>query len=119
VGEMRLEASAENFKEGNSRIEVNEQATNIILKLTRAAGEESEWEQGMAGGSTVRIRGTVIDDNSGQPISNFRVLLDEHRGTAKDLLGEGHSGAFEWPVFMAFFSEFSLEVDADGYAPSV
>jgi hypothetical protein len=119
VGEMRLEASAENFKEVNSRIEVNEQATNIILKLARAAGEESEWERGMARGSTVRIRGTVIDDNSGQPISYFRVLLEEHRGGAKELLGEGHEGAFEWPVFMAFFQEFSLEVDADGYAPSV
>ena len=98
VGEMRLEASAEGFKEANVSIEVNKQATNIMLKLARSSGEESEWEQGMAGGSTVRIRGSVIDDNSGQPISYFRVLLDEHRGTAKDMLGEGHEGAFEWPV---------------------
>ncbi|MCW5557455.1 MAG: hypothetical protein KIT22_06455, partial [Verrucomicrobiae bacterium] len=35
--------------------------------------------------------------------------------TGREILGDGHSGRFDWPVRMAFHSEFSLEVEADDY----
>ena len=117
-GEMRLEASADGFQESNVRIEVGPSATNLVLKLSLATGEPSDWARGMAEGATIQVSGTVVDDASGEPLSRFRVRLDEHRGTAKRLIGEGHDGQFSWPVFMAFYQEFSLHVDADGYAPS-
>ncbi len=60
----------------------------------------------------------MVDDESGQPLPQFRVRLNEHRGTALDFLGAGHDGRFDWPVFAAFYNQFSLQVEADGYEPA-
>ncbi len=115
VGDIRLEASAEGYKEANNRFDVNAKATNLVIRLSRATGEHSEWQQGMDAGSTVRITGKVTDADSNREIPRFSVRLNEHRGGDNNFLGEGREGKFEWPIFMAFFQEFSLEVEADGF----
>ncbi len=114
-GEVLLAAAAEGYEENTRRIDVSAATTNLVLQLSIDTGEKSGWERGMDAGATVRVSGKVMDEKSGEPIPVFRVRLNEHRGSSLSYLGEGHTGQFDWPVFMAFFSEFSLEVDADGY----
>ncbi len=114
---ISLAASANGFQENKMDVNVSPAATNVVLQLSIASGEKNEWERGMDSGVTIRLIGTVVDEASGQPLPLFRVRLQEHRGTDLSLVGEGHNGHFDWPVFMAFFQEFSLEVEADGYEP--
>jgi RNA polymerase sigma factor (sigma-70 family) len=76
-----------------------------------------------------RLRGSVVDADTGEPIADFKVLLGEggqwlpnsmregvlHGGR---LLGEGHNGRFEWQA-LPDSSTFRLQVEADGYLESV
>lgn len=66
-----------------------------------------------------RLAGTVVDADSGKPIPRFKVLLDERRGTSRRLIGEGYQGKFDWELQLLFVSEYTLEIDADGYEPQV
>jgi RNA polymerase sigma factor (sigma-70 family) len=112
-----IAASASGFAENKIPVNISSSATNAIIQLAVASGEKNDWERGMDSGITMRLTGTVIDETSRQPIDLFRVRLDEHRGTDLHLLGDGHNGHFDWPIFMAFFQEFSLQIEADGYEP--
>jgi RNA polymerase sigma factor (sigma-70 family) len=111
-----IAASANGFAENKIPVNVSS-ATNALIQLAVASGEKNDWERGMDSGITMRLLGTVVDETSGRPIDLFRVRLSEHRGTDLQFLGDGHNGHFGWPIFMAFFQEFSLQVEADGYEP--
>lgn len=118
LGEVRLSAVAEGLGTADVLVDVGPGSTNALFRLTGWTGEKTPWEVGMEAGATVRVRGSVTDAETGQSIAHFRVRLNEHRGTADGLLGFGHHGRFDWPVFMAFFEEFSLKVEAAGYEPA-
>ncbi|MFO1497134.1 MAG: sigma-70 family RNA polymerase sigma factor [Verrucomicrobiota bacterium] len=117
-GEIRLSANAAGYQEASARLLVNQATTNIWMKLAVASSDPSSWDRAMAAGRTVRVTGSVVDDASGEPVSDFQVRLNEDRGCS-EFLGQGQTGRFDWPVFMAFFDSFSLQIDATGYAPSV
>lgn len=68
---------------------------------------------------TTRLSGTVVDANSGEPIPQFKVLLDEMRGTSRSFIGEGDHGKFDWQVLLTFASQYTIEIDAEGYEPQV
>ncbi len=112
-----IAASAGGFQENKIPVNVSSSATNAIIQLSVASGEKNDWERGMDSGVTIRLTGTVIDETSRQPIDLFRVRLSEHRGTDLQFLGDGRNGHFDWPIFMAFFQEFSLQIESDGYEP--
>lgn len=61
--------------------------------------------------------GTIVDAGHNESVLRFRVLLNERRGVADRLLGEGDNGAFDWTTEISFVREFSLIIEADGYAP--
>jgi hypothetical protein len=82
----------------------------------------------------LHLVGTVVADDTGQPLSRFKVLLGkrviagETWGISHTLdspalfLGEGKAGGFDWvcPLPMAsVLLEFTLEIRADGYLPQV
>lgn len=68
---------------------------------------------------TARLSGTVVDASSGEPLPQFKVLLDEMRGTSRTFIGEGHQGKFDWQIRLTFASQYTVEIDADGYEPQV
>ena len=117
-GTVPLQASADGFQAGARQVPVAADATNIVLQLALDTGELSDWQLGMDAGQTVRLTGTVVDVENGEALPSFQVRLNEHRGTALEFLGDGHHGRFDWPVFMAFYHQFSLRIDAVGYEPA-
>jgi RNA polymerase sigma factor (sigma-70 family) len=119
AGKMELLASAKGFDWATVRFEVNEAATNLVLKLVPSENAALSWLQGTDNNPTVRVAGTVVDDETGKPVPHFRVRKKETgRLNNDDFLGEGYDGRFDWPIRMSFEREFSLEVEANGYAPS-
>jgi uncharacterized GH25 family protein len=76
----------------------------------------------------IRLRGTVVDADTGEPIPSFRVLTGDafispsFQGEVvlpnPRLLGEGRDGQFDWPN-LPRFSGSRLQVEAEGYLESV
>lgn len=77
----------------------------------------------------IRLRGTVVDADTGEPIPQFKVLLGAADymgpGSADDtvlhgarLLGEGHDGQFDWGG-LPRGGGFRLQIEADDYMESV
>jgi len=112
---VRLEVSAEGFQRAKETFTPGHSPDELIVRLQPDEGSKTDWERGMDAAQAVRLVGTVVDAESGEPLPKFRIRLSEHRGTALTLVGEGHQGRFDWPMEMAFHDEFSLEADADGY----
>lgn len=115
AGTLEFQVSAAGFKDAKKTVEVESNALSLLFPLkpalmTFAAPDNRQ---------PIRFNGTVVDAETEAPISRFKVLLDERRGTSRDLLGEGHQGAFDWENPLAYVSEYTLEVDADGYEPQV
>lgn len=65
----------------------------------------------------LHLFGTVVDAEHNEPVLRFRVVLNERRGGANRLLGEGINGMFDWTTEIGFAREFSLIIEADGCAP--
>jgi len=117
AGTMQIKVTADGFKNAKERVSVVAGTNGVTLRLTPADGSKTEWEQwkqGMDAAPTVRVAGTAVDAESGEPLPRFHIWLNDHLG-GQELLGDGHSGSFDWPVRMAFHRQFSLEVEADGY----
>ncbi len=113
-GSVRFEVSATGFKTSQQSMQLDVASDETVVELSPDPGSNG-GEIRRVGESTVRIVGTVVDAESGEPVRSFQVRLNEHRGVAKNLIGQGNGGRFDWPVDMVFFQEFSLEVEADGY----
>ena len=114
-GAVALKVIAVGFKNALLKVPVAAGAEDAILRLTPADASKTEWEQGMDAAQTVRLVGTVVDAESGEPLPQFSIRMNEERDTSGSLLGNGHEGRFDWPVRMAFHREFSLAADAYGY----
>lgn len=80
-------------------------------------------------GSRIRLHGTVVDADTGQPIPSFRVLIGDSgytppvlKGdvvfTGGRLLGEGRDGQFDWQALPRIMN-FRLALEADGYLEAV
>ncbi len=115
LGLAQLVVSASGFERLKLTVLVESNAAPVLLELQpELANETSQTPH-----EPIRLRGTVVDAGSGVAIPRFRVLLDEHRGGARRLLGEGLDGAFNWEDPLTFTHEYMLEADADGYEPQV
>ncbi|MCX6927407.1 MAG: sigma-70 family RNA polymerase sigma factor, partial [Verrucomicrobia bacterium] len=112
-GPWPLEVTAAGFQQLKRNVLVESNAAPVLLELQPALATESPQIQRKPN----RFYVTVVDADSGAAISRFKVLLDERRGGARDLLGEGHDGAFDWENSLTFAREYAIEVDADGYEP--
>lgn len=64
----------------------------------------------------LHLFGTIVGAEHNEPVPRFRVLLNERRGGANRLLGEGVNGAFDWTTEIRFAREYSLIIEADGCA---
>jgi protocatechuate 3,4-dioxygenase beta subunit len=115
LGKVLLEAATEGLTGREQEVEVGPTANEVILRLTRKDGSKSEFERGVAAAQHVRLFGSAVDADSGEPLPRFQVWLDDHRGGMLGLVGDGTSGRFDWPVEMTFHDSFSLEVRAEGY----
>ena len=112
-GPWPLEVTAAGFQQLKRNVLVESNAAPVLLELQPAPVTESPQIQR----NPIHFHGTVVDADSGAAIPRFKVLLDERRGGARDLLGEGHDGAFDWENPLTFALEYALEVDSDGYEP--
>lgn len=110
-GTHTLSTKAEGYCRLEKAVLAGSNAPEVTLQLqTERASEPSKP-------SPLRLHGTVIDAESGDPVPHFNVVLDAQLGAAKRLLGEGSNGVFDWEMEMVSGREFSIEVEADGFLP--
>ncbi|PYV29612.1 MAG: hypothetical protein DMG22_22540 [Acidobacteria bacterium] len=116
-GLLKLKIDAKGYKALTRTVLITTNAEAISFVLEEAPPEDKA-DAAPAPVKTVRLAGTVKDEETGQPLDRFKVLLDERRGTpGPDFLGEGRNGAFDWEYPVMFFNEYALEIQADGYTP--
>ncbi|HYE32075.1 MAG TPA: sigma-70 family RNA polymerase sigma factor [Methylomirabilota bacterium] len=115
---IQLVADADGYDQAFQLVQADENTTNVVLRLRPLSDKKSEWQAGMDAAVTFQLSGTVVDAQTGQPVPSFEVLLNKHSGTDLKLLGQGYQGDFDWPIVMAFFHKFSLQVRAEGYEPA-
>lgn len=111
-GVTHVQVTASGFHNLERSLMAESNTTPLVFEMQpeQAAAPEAPYPR-------TRLSGTVVDTRSGEPIPQFKVLLDEHRGTSRDLLGEGHNGKFDWQIQLTYAAEYSLEIDAEGYEP--
>jgi RNA polymerase sigma factor (sigma-70 family) len=105
-------------------------ATNDVNECAFALKESLQQVRTTASDAPrTRLRGSVVDADTGEPIADFKVLLGEggqwlpnsmREGVLQGgrLVGEGHNGRFEWQA-LPDRSTFRLQVEADGYLECV
>lgn len=114
-GPLPIEVSAENHEARRQTIEVSRTDQHLTLALSASSSDNAPVRKDESP-PTVRITGTVVDDESGEAIPSFTVRFGEPRSSVTGLIGEGHDGRFDWPVSLWNFRSFSLEFEALGYA---
>ena len=114
-GPIRISASAAGYRADRQSLTLDPTAREIVVSLERADREKPEEVKPKLRVRMVRIAGEATDAESGEPLRQFRVRIDELHGSSMSLVGEGHDGHFEWPLNLPFCREFTLQVDADGY----
>lgn len=115
AGPLPIEISAENHETKRQTIEVSRTNQPLALALSASSSDDASVRKGEIP-ATVRITGTVVDDESGEAIPSFTVRFGEPKSSVTGLVGEGHDGYFDWPVHLWNFPSFSLEFEAPGYA---
>jgi RNA polymerase sigma factor (sigma-70 family) len=103
-------------------------ATNVCeLRLKKSSTPLQSY--GASEAPRTRLRGTVVDAGTGEPIPSFKVLVGlngapfrAHSGGeavlhGARLLGEGQDGRFDWQVQGS--DSFRLQIEAEGYLESV
>ena len=89
------------------------------LTLTRSA--DSNQPTTLSDELRVRLHGTVVDAENGEPIPSFRVLEGNlFQGSmmpTAGLLGDSSNGQFDWELVPT--TGRNLEVEADGYLASI
>jgi hypothetical protein len=69
---------------------------------------------------TLLLSGSVVDEANRQSIPRFNVLLDEMRGTAMELIGEGTEGTFRLSFDdHGFFTSYRVQIKTEGYQPEI
>jgi len=111
-GTAPLRASASGYAELKRTVLVESNSAPVVFHLEQAGPPGVPIS-----GESIRLVGTVVDAESGEPLPLFRVLLNERRGVSRSLLGEAREGAFDWKNPLTFVNEYTLEVNADGYEP--
>jgi hypothetical protein len=115
LGVVSVEVTAPGFKQLKRSVLVESNTAPLVLEL--------QSEVAMAAAPThqqrIRLSGSVVDAESRQPIPQFKVLLDERRGSSPYFLGEGREGKFDWENSLTFALKYTLEIDAEGYEPQV
>jgi RNA polymerase sigma factor (sigma-70 family) len=111
-GSVPFSVSACGYNELKQTVLVETNSAPITFRL-RPAGPLGE----PLSRQPIRLSGKVVDTEFGEPVPQFTVLLNERRGTSRTLLGEAHDGTFDWRNPLTFVSDYTLEINADGYEP--
>ncbi len=114
-GTVELVVSAPGFLTAREKVPAG---TETLLFRLQPDDPGSNPPPGSALADTVRLRGTVVDAESGEPLPRFSVL-SHSGGPERRLLRDGHAGRFDWAVEGGFREPFTVEVDADGYETAV
>jgi RNA polymerase sigma factor (sigma-70 family) len=126
-GQVFLDVDAKGFETIHEFVWATNAANECAFALKKSS--EPTHTTGAMEQRPTRLRGSVVDADTGEPIADFRVLLGEggewlpnsmREGVLNGgrLLGEGHNGQFEWQA-LPDHSTFRLQVEADGYLESV
>ena len=106
-GPVRLKVEMDGFIPISSQFEMPEGPKELQIYLpSNLAMQDPETSSKRV---RLRVRGSVTDAQTGQPISRFRV------SSAAQFLGEGTDGAFDWTVSLVRQDRYSLEIEANGY----
>lgn len=116
-GSIPIAVEADGY-ETLEQVVTNATAQARVTLQMQHKGDTGGANSSFVSGKRVRIFGTVTDSATGEMVSRFRVLREEPRGTARELVGDGSSGQFDWTITIYSTDQFSLIVEADGYIPS-
>jgi RNA polymerase sigma factor (sigma-70 family) len=122
-GQVFVDVEAEGYKTIHEFAWATNAANECVFTLTESANPQSTMA------SRTRLRGSVVDAETGEPIVNFKVLIAfdgfmasrlgaESTLQGGRLIGEGREGRFDWQTRSAGNS-FRLQVEAEGYLESV
>ncbi|MBN9688869.1 MAG: sigma-70 family RNA polymerase sigma factor [Verrucomicrobia bacterium] len=106
-GPVRLRVEMDGFIPISSQFEMPEGPKELQVYLP--SNLETQNPETSSKRVRLRIRGSVTDALTGQPIPRFRV------SSAEQFLGEGADGTFDWTVSLVRQDQYSLEIEADGY----
>src|SRR5439155_1685046 len=120
-GPMKLQVEAEGYASLTRTVEATTSLdeNRFVLTETSPPAGPSQVETPGRSPTKVHLAGTVIDSQTGRPLDRFSVLINERRGTHLRLIGEGRNGSFDWKCPAYYFSEYEIQIQADGYAPEV
>ena len=116
-GPLKLKIDAKGYKSLTRTVLITTNSEAINFVLEEAPSEEKSYVSTPLV-KKIRLAGAVKDQETGQLIERFSVLLDEQPvRTDPSFLGEGRYGAFDWEYPLMSFHQYSLEIQADGYLP--
>src|SRR6266516_1909264 len=122
-GPLKLKIDAKGYKSLTRTVLITTNSEAINFVLEDAPPEEQAFVSSPPV-KTIRVSGTVKDEETGRPLDRFTVLLNERPGSVISyylyFLGEGRNGAFDWeyPVSpVRSLNQYTLEIQADGYMP--
>lgn len=118
-GQMLVGVDAHGYERLYDSVLATNTANECTLTLTRSADSNQPAES--VDEPRVRLHGTVVDVENGEPIPSFRVLegslFEGVMMPTADLLGESCDGQFDWELIPNTGQH--LEVDAEGYLGSI
>jgi len=123
-GWVFVDVEAEGFETIREAVWATNAANEFVFTLTESADQFPS----MSDMPRVRLRGSVVDAETGTPIPRFKVLTgNDHQfprpGSEAVLisprfLGEGQDGRFDWEA-VPISGPIRLQVEAEGYLESI
>jgi hypothetical protein len=120
-GPVQIQVFAEGLQRTKAEVLAGMLTNELTLRLAWDDSSRSSGEPNSELPKVLRVVGTVVDAETGQPLPRFCVRLRGGVPGLYGVLGDGHEGRFDWPLEVPVFEggpmmiRFCLEVDADGY----
>jgi RNA polymerase sigma factor (sigma-70 family) len=122
-GQVFIDVDAEGFQSIHEFAWATNAANECAFTLAPSANSTAA-----SGDPRIRLRGTVVDADTGEPIPSFRVLAGENFMSPvfqsdvvlinPRLVGEGREGQFDWPNLRPLYGS-RIEIEAEGYLESI
>jgi RNA polymerase sigma factor (sigma-70 family) len=126
-GQVFVDVEAEGFETIHEFVWATNAANECAFTLTESSSPARLTAS--VDGPRIRLHGSVVDAETGEPIANFKVLLGDGMSMLPSsagegvlhgahFFGEGREGRFDWESVRSS-GNFRLQVEAEGYLESV
>jgi RNA polymerase sigma factor (sigma-70 family) len=125
LGPVQIQVFANGLQRTNAEVLAGTFTNEPTVRLAWEDNSRSSGEPNSGPPQVLRVVGTVVDAETGEPLPRFCVRLRGGGAGLYGVLGDGHEGRFDWPLEVPAIEggpmmiRFYLEVDADGYIDAV